>query len=388
MEIDHPQQPAAPAASTKQRQQQMQQQQQQVQPQPAKSNPFADEVERIVQSAEERELSAGDNDGMGGNAAVAMVASPAGANRTGGPLTAGEIDRLAVLCASLESSTAAAAASSTSGGGSAKSAAGASVPAAATSVQRRTGRGVNDATATNDGSADVNGQGGGDLYVTKRIAKDFDGVLYLGTVTRFASSLDDDDDDDDDGAAPASDGMWHVQYDDGDEEDYDRTDLNKALALYDTQGRAVDRVKTAPTGAAASVATPSPPPPPRTNLTDAEAAPNAAPDGDVSDASSDYCPTLQGWASVDGDVLSQLIPMLEKHVRSAGGVDLIAEARAVSDASSVNGTRKKSKKGGGNVGGADETDENDDNASTGRGKTKNTPTVDQVSVVDYVLRLL
>mmetsp|Transcript_19722 Transcript_19722/g.43011 ORF Transcript_19722/g.43011 Transcript_19722/m.43011 type:complete len:2026 (+) Transcript_19722:197-6274(+) len=385
MEIDHPQQPAAaPAASTKQRQHQPRQQPQQ---QPAKSNPFADEVERIVQSAEARELSACDNDGTGtSNAAaattMAAATSPAGPSRTGGPLTAGEIDRLSVLCASLESSAASAAA--TSGGGSgnaAKSSAGASAPSAATSIQRA------------DADVVSNGRGGGDLHVTKRIAKDFDGVLYLGTVTGFVSSLDDDDDNNAAAAAaaPASGGMWHVRYDDGDEEDYDRTDLDKALALYDAQGRAVDRVKTATSttagaaaaAAAASVATPSPPPP-RTNLTDAEAAPSAAPaDGDVSDASSDYCPTLQGWASVDGDVLAQLIPMLERHVRSAGGVDLIAEARAVSEASSGSDSCKKSRKGGGNVGGggggegADETDENDDNASTGRGKAKNTPTVDQ-----------
>ena len=55
-------------------------------------------------------------------------------------------------------------------------------------------------------------------FVQKRISKDFDGVTFFGTVTKY----DDSDD-------PA---FWHVVYDDGDDEDYNKKDLIKALKNY------------------------------------------------------------------------------------------------------------------------------------------------------------
>ena len=120
---------------------------------------------------------------------------------------------------------------------------------------------------------------------------------------------------------------------------------------------------------------------PHPHQTDAEAAhdvPGAPPsdDGDLDDA----CPALVGWAGVDGDVLAQLIPMLERHVRSAASVDLIGEARAVSEhggksggggggggARKRGGSKKKQKKMGGtsSSGEDDDEEEEDDNDGVG-----------------------
>jgi hypothetical protein len=59
-------------------------------------------------------------------------------------------------------------------------------------------------------------------FVQKRISKDFDGVTFYGTVTKY----DDSDD-------PA---FWRVVYDDGDAEDYNKKDLIKALRHYGVNG--------------------------------------------------------------------------------------------------------------------------------------------------------
>ncbi len=59
-------------------------------------------------------------------------------------------------------------------------------------------------------------------FVQNRVSKDFDGVTFFGTVVKY----DDSDD-------PA---FWHVVYDDGDAEDYNKKDLIKALKHYGVNG--------------------------------------------------------------------------------------------------------------------------------------------------------
>jgi len=60
-------------------------------------------------------------------------------------------------------------------------------------------------------------------FVRRRIAKDFDGETFYGTVMEY-----------DDSENPA---YWHVEYDDGDEEDYSKKDLIKALCYYEKEGK-------------------------------------------------------------------------------------------------------------------------------------------------------
>ena len=239
MEIDNPQMAGSAAASAA-----------------ARPNPFADEVERIVQSAEGRELSSaaiggdgGDGaDGGGGNSPVGSPpARITGAGAPGGPLAASEIGRLSVLCASLE--------------------------------QQQPSR----QSATTVSKA----------------------------VSRSARS-----------AAAAA------------------TNANK----HQTDAEAAHDVPGAP----------------------------ASDDDELDDA----CPALVGWAGVDGDVLAQLIPMLEKHVRSAASVDLIGEARAVCEhggAGAVSGGARKrggsnsKKKMGGTSSSGEDDDDEDDNDDDGVG---------------------
>ena len=59
-------------------------------------------------------------------------------------------------------------------------------------------------------------------FVNKRVAKDFDGECFFGTITLY-----------DDKESPP---FWHVVYDDGDEEDYASRDLIKALKHYKKHG--------------------------------------------------------------------------------------------------------------------------------------------------------
>ena len=57
-------------------------------------------------------------------------------------------------------------------------------------------------------------------FINTRIAKDFDGDIYFGTITECDSS---------ENSSP----LWHVKYEDGDEEDFDRKDLKKVQRLYE-----------------------------------------------------------------------------------------------------------------------------------------------------------
>ena len=142
---------------------------------------------------------------------------------------------------------------------------------------------------------------------------------------------------------------------------------------------------------------------PHPHQTDAEAAHDvpgapASDDGDLDDA----CPTLVGWAGVDGDVLAQLIPMLERHVRSAASVDLIGEARAVSEhggtgaaggAARKRGGNKKQKKMGGTSSSGEDDDDDEDNDGVGvlgqvanaTGAGRKAATVSEVSLVLVVV---
>ena len=77
------------------------------------------------------------------------------------------------------------------------------------------------------------------FYVGCKVAKDFDGTIYRGAITKYTAAASDinadgnsrDDVNDEDN----SEALWHVQYDDGDEEDYNRQELLDAMALYDQQ---------------------------------------------------------------------------------------------------------------------------------------------------------
>ena len=57
-----------------------------------------------------------------------------------------------------------------------------------------------------------------DEYINQRIAKDFDGKIYYGTINEFWTE----------GTEP----RWHVLYDDDDEEDFGRSSLMKSVLLY------------------------------------------------------------------------------------------------------------------------------------------------------------
>lgn len=58
-------------------------------------------------------------------------------------------------------------------------------------------------------------------YIERRVAKYFDTDLYFGTVTAFKKAETSDDED-----------YWHITYDDGDQEDYDLTDMVAQLKEY------------------------------------------------------------------------------------------------------------------------------------------------------------
>jgi hypothetical protein len=60
-------------------------------------------------------------------------------------------------------------------------------------------------------------------FVRQRISKDFDGTTFFGTIMKY-----------DDTDEPA---FWHVVYDDGDDEDYNKKDLVKALRHYNINGK-------------------------------------------------------------------------------------------------------------------------------------------------------
>ena len=67
----------------------------------------------------------------------------------------------------------------------------------------------------------------GSSYVNKRIAKEFDnGIVYRGTVTKCSE----------DGSA---DGLWHILYDDGDEEDFSLSELEAGMKLFESESKKV-----------------------------------------------------------------------------------------------------------------------------------------------------
>lgn len=93
------------------------------------------------------------------------------------------------------------------------------------------------------------------FYVGCKAAKNFDGTIFSGTITKYTAATSDinadgkshDDANDADNFHEA---LWHVQYEDGDEEDYNRQELLDAMALYDQQEGIAG---TSNTGAAGSV---------------------------------------------------------------------------------------------------------------------------------------
>lgn len=74
-----------------------------------------------------------------------------------------------------------------------------------------------------EGSESTVRQGNTSSFVGQRVAKDFDSDLHFGTVKRY-----------DNDESPA---YWHVEYDDGDSEDYSKKDLTKALSYYTVTGK-------------------------------------------------------------------------------------------------------------------------------------------------------
>jgi len=74
------------------------------------------------------------------------------------------------------------------------------------------------------------GNGGGSgvhLFVGKKVAKDFShGAVYIGYVTEHYPSVLIDGE-----TATMSDELFHVEYDDGDEEDFDFREIEAAIAL-------------------------------------------------------------------------------------------------------------------------------------------------------------
>ena len=76
-----------------------------------------------------------------------------------------------------------------------------------------------DATYTRGIMVANNDNNGQQQYKKRRVAKDCDGTIYLGTVTDYK----------DDGGRR----RWHITYDDGDEEDFNRSELTGAIALYE-----------------------------------------------------------------------------------------------------------------------------------------------------------
>jgi hypothetical protein len=67
-------------------------------------------------------------------------------------------------------------------------------------------------------------------FVRQRISKDFDGSSFYGTIMEYDNTEN-----------PA---FWHVEYDDGDEEDFTKKDLIKALKHYAIHGKDHSEKKT------------------------------------------------------------------------------------------------------------------------------------------------
>ena len=85
----------------------------------------------------------------------------------------------------------------------------------------------------------------GNSYVTKRIAKEFDdGHVYRGTVTKYTTETE------------GSEALWHIVYDDNDEEDLNLEELRAAVNLFESEeakaANAVAAPVSAPTTSAAA----------------------------------------------------------------------------------------------------------------------------------------
>jgi hypothetical protein len=80
------------------------------------------------------------------------------------------------------------------------------------------------------------------VYLGTRVAKDFDRKTHFGTVTGYSSD----------------DGFWHVNYDDGDEEDFEAKELESALHHHKKEGANDFGVKTKKLSKSASVVIASP----------------------------------------------------------------------------------------------------------------------------------
>ena len=59
------------------------------------------------------------------------------------------------------------------------------------------------------------------MYMGKRVARKFGKNIFNGIITKFMPIVEDDDVD-----------FWHVVYDDGDEEDWTKADVDDGMALY------------------------------------------------------------------------------------------------------------------------------------------------------------
>jgi hypothetical protein len=78
----------------------------------------------------------------------------------------------------------------------------------------------------NDAEPDTNASSNTcQFYLGSQVAKCFGGIIYRGTVTKYTAGDGNDDDD--------TEALWHVQYEDGDEEDFNRQELLHAIALHD-----------------------------------------------------------------------------------------------------------------------------------------------------------
>ncbi|OEU13860.1 hypothetical protein FRACYDRAFT_242211 [Fragilariopsis cylindrus CCMP1102] len=66
--------------------------------------------------------------------------------------------------------------------------------------------------------------------VGTRIAKRFGQKVHFGTIKKIWK--DDDDDDDDESSKTQATSRWHIEYDDGDEEDFDKDEVRIAVKLW------------------------------------------------------------------------------------------------------------------------------------------------------------
>ena len=67
--------------------------------------------------------------------------------------------------------------------------------------------------------------------VGTRIAKRFGQKVHFGTIKKIWKD-DDDDDDDDESSKTQATSRWHIEYDDGDEEDFDKDEVRIAIKLW------------------------------------------------------------------------------------------------------------------------------------------------------------